>query len=320
MIYKSINGINVSSIVLGTDTFGTATDTDTAFALMDSFFECGGNTIDTAHVYGCHYGGSEGDSERTIGRWLKLHAVRSDVIISTKCAHPRPETMNISRLSRHEIESDVDESLKALGTDYIDILWLHRDDTGVESEGIIDTLSSLVKKGKIRCFGTSNWRTERIDEANRYAEAVNKNAFSASQIKWSAARSAPDFKDDPTLVEMDGVQYEYYKRKKMPVFAFASQAKGFFQKFCAGGEKALSEKARKRYLCEENIKRCESILKICEEHQISLSAAVVAVLTSNTDFDTAAIVGCKSIEQLKDTLGGADCVLNYNEVKHILNV
>ena len=317
MIYKKVGDMDISSIVLGTDTFGTLTDRECAFALMDKFCGLGGNTIDTARVYGCHNGGSSGDSERVIGEWLKSRNMRGKVIISTKCAHPRLETMGINRLSKNEIEADVDASLSALGIERIDILWLHRDDKNVNADGIIDVLDGLVKKGKVHAFGTSNWTTERICEANKYAGENGKSMFSASQIKWSAARSAPDYADDPTLVEMDAEQYGYYKKTKMPVFAFASQAKGFFHKYCAGGEAALSPKARQRYLCEENIKRSAMLAEICGRYGISLSAAVVAALTSNTEFDTAAIVGCKNTMQLEDTMCGADCVLDYDEVKKI---
>jgi aryl-alcohol dehydrogenase-like predicted oxidoreductase len=152
MNFKYVNGIKVSSIVLGSDSFGTIIDEQTAFSLMDKFCSFGGNTIDTARIYGAHFGGDAGDSEAVIGKWLSKRGKREDVVISTKCAHPNLATMDISRLSKKEIEDDVDKSLVTLKTDYIDILWLHRDDINVSVDEIIDTLDGLVKKGKIRRF------------------------------------------------------------------------------------------------------------------------------------------------------------------------
>ncbi len=309
MIYKDIAGMKVSSLVFGGDTMGSGTDEKTAFMLFDKAMELGCNTIDTARSYGCFDGGKVGDSERTIGKWLRERGGRDKIILSTKCAHPISGQMDINRLSKAEIVSDVDASLKDLETDYIDILWLHRDDVRLPVEPIMDTLDELVKSGKVRAVGTSNWTAKRIALANEYAKNAGKTAISASQIKWSAASSSPDFEDDPTLVEMDEAEYEFYKKTKMPVFAFASQAKGFFQKYHKGGEAALSEKARARYLCEGNIERYHKLLEICDKYDITLSAAIVASLTSNKDFDTVAIVGCKTVEQVVDTFSGADVVI-----------
>ena len=100
--------------------------------------------------------------------------------------------MDVNRLSRREIESDLDESLKALGTDVIDIYWLHRDDTSYPVEDIMQTLSLLAEKGKVRAVGCSNWGTARIEEANRAAKKNHFNPFSASQIQWSLAASTPE--------------------------------------------------------------------------------------------------------------------------------
>ena len=319
MIFKTVgDNIKVSSLALGADTFGTDTSEADSFLLMDQYFELGGNTIDTARVYGSHYGGGDGVSELTIGKWLSERKRRDKVIISTKCAHPPLDSMTTGRLSKQEIESDIDGSLRALGTDYIDILWLHRDDVSRSVEEIVDTLDEMVKKGKIRCYGGSNWKAQRFAPANEYAKRAGKPGFAASQIKWAAAVSAPGYDDDPTLVEMDKAEYRYYSEAKMPVFAFASQAKGFFQKYHKGGADALSAKASQRYLCDENLAMYEKLVQLSKAHEIPLSAAVVSVLTSNTDFDTVAIVGCKTPEQLKDTMSGADVVLPYSEMKTLL--
>ena len=150
MIFKTIHDIKVSSIVLGTDTFGTDTSEAESFALLDNFLELGGTTVDTARVYGCHYGGGDGISELTVGKWLASRKCRDRVVISTKCAHPPLDSMTTGRLSREEIESDIDASLRALGVDYIDILWLHRDDTSRSVEEIVDTLNLKLEGGALR--------------------------------------------------------------------------------------------------------------------------------------------------------------------------
>lgn len=314
MNYKNFGNLKITDIVMGTDCFGAEMEPALCENLLDLYVEHGGNTIDTARSYSIWSGDfTPGQSERVIGPWLKKRGKRDDLVISTKCAHPAStKRMDIPRLSEQEIISDVEDSLKDLGTDYIDILWLHRDNESVPVSGIMEALHKLVKQGKVLNIGASNWTAKRIKEANEYAKANNLTQFSASQIKWALAKTSPTSKVDPTLVEMTKEEYEFYKESKMPVFAFASQAKGFMYKMAKGGENALSEKARERYFCPENVERFEKVMLYCKETGISLESASLSSLISNPYFDTAAIVGCKNKEQLLSSLNGAKTKVDYS--------
>ena len=299
--------ITASSICLGTDYFGSSVPKETAFAMMDIYRAAGGTVLDTARIYGREV--ENGASERTIGAYLKERSCRKNVTIITKCAHPAPGQMDISRLSPEEIEADIDESLKALGIDVIDLLFLHRDDITIPVDGIIETLNRMVKKGKIRAFGASNWKAERIFEANRFAKKNKLMGFCASQIKWSLAKTNPAYPEDPTLVEMNNTELARYQEENFPVFAFASQAKGFFQKYKAGGEKALSEKAAARYLFQENISRYARVKVLANELNTTVSAVVLAYLVSQPGLPVFPIIGCKTPEQLENSL--TDCGLTF---------
>ncbi len=319
MIFKSLStGMQISHIVLGTDGFGVGVEQKDAFGMMDRYAELGGNTLDTARIYGMQSPGGPSASEIVIGNWLADRGGRDKIVLSSKCAHPPLGNMTQNRLSEREIERDIDDSLRMLKTEYIDIMWLHRDDVKVPVAGIIDTMNRMVKKGKIRIFGASNWCAQRLADAQSYAHRSGQQGFCASQIKWSAAITRPDYIDDPTLEEMNKAHYNYYKETKMPVFAYASQAKGFFSKYHAGGEAALSDKARARYLCKQNTDTYRKLLKLCKELDISLAAAAVCTLTSNPDFATMAIAGCKNTAQLEDTMAGADLTLPEDIVKDIM--
>ena len=149
-----IEEMQLTNIVLGTDGYGERISEETGTALLDFYINQGGNVIDTARMY------TGGLSEEIIGRYLHTAKQRSKVYISTKCAHPPLDNMAQNRLSKEEIESDIDASLKALQTDVIDIIWLHRDDTSVAVEPVIDALNLMVQKGKIRHFGASGHMTE----------------------------------------------------------------------------------------------------------------------------------------------------------------
>ena len=313
MIKKDFGGkLSISSVVLGCDGLGYDFDKKSWFELFDEYVALGGTTLDTARMY------CDGESEEMIGNWVKERNSRHSVEISTKCAHPPVNDMKKSRLSREDIFSDVEKSLTALKTDYIDILWLHRDDTSLDVEPIIDSLNELIKQGKILSFGSSNWGFERIKKANDYAKKSGQDGFIASQIKWCIAHSAPDFKDDPTLIEMNKEEYKFYKESKLGVFAFASQAKGFFYKYDQGGIDALSPKAKQRYYSKENVEIYHKLKEICQKENISLTAAVLSSLTSNTDFNTVAIAGCKNANQVLTSMQAADTTLYYNEILNIL--
>lgn len=302
MIYREIDGVSVSSLILGTDYYGSTLTKKECFKMYDIFSDFGGNHIDTAHLY------VNGESERILGSWLREHG-RDGIYVATKGAHPPLDNMTKSRLTRRDIRSDLEESLTRLGIDYIDLYWLHRDNSDADTGEVIEILNECIKEGKIRSIGCSNWRGERIAQANEYAKNHGLKGFAASQIKWSFALTNPQYHDDPTLVEMNETEYEFYKTSALPVAAFASQGKGFFSKLDKLGIDGLADKAKERYLCDENLKRFEKVKNISEKYGISVAAAVLALLTSNKEVTAMPIIGCKNEEQLLDSLSASDVVL-----------
>lgn len=309
--------LTVSPIALGTDVYGLVLSENEAYSMIDAYIGLGGNLIDTALVYSDWEPGEKARSEKLIGRYLKKSGNRKNLVISTKGAHPVPGHMDVSRLSEKDIRGDMEKSLINLGVDYVDIYWLHRDAADADIAEICHTLDALVKEGKTRYIGMSNWRAERIAEYNAYAKEHGLAKVFSSQIQYSLAKSIPE-NNDPTLVLMNDEEYSFFKKNKMPVFAYASQAKGFFQKLERGGVAALSEKASTRYLSEENLQRFERVKKIAKEHGVSCGEAALAALISNNDFETVAIVGCKNTAQLTESLKAADTLISQAEIDYIV--
>src|SRR5947209_8447254 len=187
MQYKRIpnTSLSPSTICLGTALFGTDVDEVTAFELLDTFFEHGGTFLDTAHAYGEWVPGGIGQSERTLGKWLKERGLRQQVLVATKGAQPYEATPHLPRLSHDDIVSDLDDSLRCLQIDTIDLYWLHRDDPTRPVADILATLNEQVAQGKIRYFGCSNWRLPRIQEAMQYAAQQQSTGFVGNQLMWS---------------------------------------------------------------------------------------------------------------------------------------
>ena len=284
-----LKDMSLSNIVLGTDGYGERIDKKTAFSIMDLYTQNGGNVIDTARLY------TNGTSESYVGEFIS--GIRDNLYISTKCAHPPLSDMSHNRLNEIDIEYDIDTSLKTIGIDYIDIVWLHRDDLSVSVEPIIDIMNKMVKKGKIRYFGASNWTYQRIDEANKYADKTNQSGFIASQPLYNMATRTKVW--DSTLVCLEGEEKAKYDKSHFPVFAFSSQAKGFFEKYSQG---TLSEKAKERYLNDNTLKTYELIKKSAQESGNTISYTALSMLIKQSNFDVFPIIGPSNVEQLKSTL------------------
>ncbi len=289
MNYIKLCDMNLSQTVLGTDGYDERIDKKTAFSLMDYYLENGGNIIDTARLY------CGGKSEKTVGEFIKT--IRDDVFISTKCAHPVSfDDLSKSRLEKEDIEFDVNESLKALDIERIDILWLHRDDEDKPVGPTIDILNGLVKEGKVRFFGASNWSYDRIKEANQYAQMSNQMGFCASQGLYNLATRSKVW--DYKLCYIDE-EKDKYDNDDIPVFAFSSQAKGFFEKYATN---ELSPKARDRYLNEHSIHTFNIIKTRAEEENATISSMALKMLCEQSDFDVFPIIGPSKLSQLKSTL------------------
>ena len=309
MKYNQIKGTHIEAcpLVLGTDYYGKTIPESTAYELMEVFCEKGGNLIDTAHVYSDYLPGEKHMSEKVIGRWLnksgKKKELGKNLYIATKGGFPVVGDMHASRLSYREVKSDLEESLECLQVDVVDLYWLHRDNKNIPAEEIAGWMDEFVKTGKIKSYGVSNWTSQRIGELT---EASIRNGFAqpvASQIRWSLAITEKDKREDDTLVEMEPSEYDYYKERNYSVFAFSSQAKGFFAKLKKNGDEYIKPegKAGARYFNEQNIKSYESLLPICEKYGMTSMQAALAWLTY-APFPVFPIIGCKSTEQLKNSM------------------
>ncbi len=301
-------GKKSSKILLGTAYFGDTISKVEAFAMMDAYYELGGRHIDTAHLY------ADGESEKVVGKWLKDRKP-ADMFVSTKGGYYEPDLKELPRINEKEIRSDLEKSLNALGVPQIEFYWLHRDDENTPVSEIIELMNHLVEEGKIKKFGASNWRSERIFLANEYAKENNLMGFSASQIRFNPAYCLGE---RGGLVGMDAKEFSFYRQNNMPVVAYSSQAKGFFSKMAEQGEDSLSEKAKKRYFCEENLRRLEIIKKIAKMHHCSVASAVCGVLCSISEVDVFPVIGGRTVSQIADSMPGADITVSSEEIRELL--
>ncbi len=307
MRYSDAFGEKASKMFLGTAYFGDGISEEDAFAIMDKFREMGGTHIDTARLY------AKGKSEEIVGKWLKDRNA-TEMHVFTKGGYYEPDAGEASRVTQKDITSDLQESLKALGTDCIEFYWLHRDDRVIEPEVVAELMNKFIAEGKIKKFGASNWQSDRIKAVNEYASSRKLIGFSASQIRFNPAYCLGE---RGGLVGMNRDEFRFYKDLGMPVVAYSSQAKGFFSKVAKHGVDSLSEKAKKRYLCEENLAKLEVMKSLAVKYNCSVGAIVCGAMCSINCPDTFPVIGGSRVSQIEDSMSGADVQLTENELKMI---
>ena len=272
-------------------------------ALLDHYFERGGNAIDTAYGYG------GGICERAIGRWIELRRLRGRIVIIGKGGHTPHNYPEF-------VDRQIRESLERLRTDYIDIYFLHRDNPEVPAGEFVDCLNAHREAGRIRAFGGSNWTPERIDAANRYAAAKGMAGFAASSPNFSLARwNEPMWSPDCTTARDSG-PFAWYLQRKMPVFAWSSQATGFFSgRFKPGDESKLPPRHPARvWFNEDNFRRLERARELARKKGVTATRIALAYVLCQP-LDIYALIGPRTLEESRDSLQAPGLSLSGDEMR-----
>lgn len=305
-----------SVLCLGTADYGAKIPHEDAFALLNAFVDAGGTFIDTAEIYNDWVAGEKSRSEKIIGEWLAQRGGRDRLVIATKGAHPRLQSMNVPRMGRADIEHDLNASLKNLRVNVIDLYWLHRDDTSTPVEEIVTTLNAQVRAGKIKHFACSNWRADRIHAANAFAASRGLQGFVANQPMWSLAHVPQAALADQTCVVMDDAMRAMHAETKLACVPYSSQANGYFQK-ASGGATSLTQKGN--YAGDVNAQRARRVQQLAQEIGMTISEVVLAYLLSQP-FAVFPIIGCRTLDQLRDTLSAHDKRLTPAQVAFLARV
>lgn len=283
--------LKVSGLCLGCVEYGSGMSWEESKRQLELFYSHGGNFLDTAHIYADWKAPERAASEKTIGRWMKQTGKRHDIVISTKGAHPHLETMELSRVLPDCIRLDLEESLKALETDYIDLYFLHRDNEALPVEEILGTLEEARGQGKIRWYGCSNWKLSRIQEADRLAADGNFPGFVCNQLMWSLAVVNREAIHDKTLVMMDEDTFAYHMKTGKSAMAYTSIAHGYLSKRQDGVK--MFPGLRNEYDNESN----EEILKLLAQYGIPAEEAAFAYFAGQP-FNAVPIASFRTEKQL----------------------
>jgi aryl-alcohol dehydrogenase-like predicted oxidoreductase len=267
-----------------------------SFALLDDVFAQGGTTFDTAHKY------AGGDSERTFGRWVRDRGLREEVVVIGKGAHHNEDR---KRVTPFDITADLYDSLARLGFDHIDLYLLHRDDPSVPVGPIVEVLNEHKEEGKIHAFGGSNWRPERLREANDYARKNGLTPMVASSPNLSLA---VQFEEPwPDCVSLSGDEAKedrrWYEETRMPLFTWSSLAGGFFSgRFTRDNLDAfdayLDKICVETYCYEENFGRLDRAGVLAREKGLSVPQVALAYVLDQP-LEIFALVGCNTGDEFR---------------------
>jgi aryl-alcohol dehydrogenase-like predicted oxidoreductase len=275
---------SLSRLVLGTMLLTESDD-----GVLDEYVRLGGNAIDTARVY------EDGDSERALGEWLSRQpsAARERLVIVSKGAHPNGAR---KRVTPEEIERDLRESVELLHGP-IDLYLLHRDDPSVPVGTIVEALNALREAGLIRAFGTSNWTTARIDEANAWAAEHGLEGFCLSSQHLSLATQNEEQWDD-TRSANEPETFAWHERTQTPLLAWSAQARGYF--FGRDGSEVL-----RVYDNEVNRERRRRAEQLGE--RLGFTASQVALAWAlEQPFPVYACFGARTADQVREACGALE--------------
>jgi len=306
--YLGRTGLKVSELCLGAMTFGRESTEEVSYQILDCFVESGGNFIDTADVY------SQGVSEEILGRWLKSKH-RDDFVIATKVRFAMGSGPNDIGLSRKHIFAAVEASLRRLNTSYIDLYQVHMWDPGTPIEETLSALDQLVKSGKVRYLGASNYAGYQLQKAIDLSRQLGWELFACLQPLYNLLDRSFEWELGP-VCEAEGVG----------VIPWSPLRGGWLSgKYQRGMSKPLPdtriEEAGKRgwgeawelYANERTWQVIETLTAIATELQ-KTPAQVALNWLLQKPVVTAPILGARTLAHLDDNLGATGWLLRPEQV------
>ena len=323
--YIGKTGLRVSSICMGTMTFGSSTSKDEAFKILDKAYDRGINFFDTAELYPVSPKKETiGNTEKIVGEWLKTKP-RDSVILATKIAGAAsgwfvpPVRHGLTAIDSFHIKKAIEDSLRRLQTDYIDLYQMHWPDTIVPIEESLKAFDALVKEGKVRYIGTSNDSAYGLTKANEISKYKGYARFESIQNNFSLLN--PRFHDELANV---------CRLENISLLPYSPMAGGVLSgKYCGGfypeGSRFatyLKESNKRvqamayRFVNERTLEATKKYLELAKEYEVSPVTLAISY-SKHFDFVASTIVGARKIEQLDDSLKTFDFKISNELLKRI---
>ena len=302
------SGLEVAPLAFGGNVFGWTVDESTSFTLLDAFVDADFNLIDTADVYSIWVeGNSGGESETIIGKWLKRSGKRAKVVIATKVG--KEMGPNSQGLSKAYILQAVEDSLQRLQTDYIDLYQSHADDPETPFEETLETYDQLIKQGKVRVIGASNYSAQRQAESLEVSEKTGYPRYESLQPLFNLYDRADYEKELEPLC----------REKGLGVISYFSLASGFLTgKYRSKDDLSKNPRGNivEKYLNERGFRIVETLNKVAQQNNMTPAKVALAWLISQPTI-TAPIASATNLEQLSELIEAATIELNPSVIEQL---
>ena len=300
------SGLEVMPLAFGGNVFGWTINESTSFRLLDEFVAAGFDLIDTADIYSTWVPGNQGgESETIIGKWMKQKANRRDVIIATKVGLDM--TPDKKGLSKAYILRAVEDSLRRLQTDYIDLYQAHQDDPETPLEETLSAFAALIKQGKVRAIGASNYTAERLAGSLQISEQLGVSRYESLQPQYNLYDRA-DYEAtlEPLCLE-----------KRLGVIPYYALASGFLTgKYRSEADLSKSPRGEgiKKYLNDRGFRILKALDRVAEQHDSTPARVALAWLMARPSI-TAPIASATSLDQLADLIEATKLELDHAAVE-----
>jgi aryl-alcohol dehydrogenase-like predicted oxidoreductase len=308
-------GLKVSALCLGTMNFGWSADEATSFAILDAAFDAGVNFLDTADIYSYWVAGNRGgESEAIFGKWLKGRD-RREIVLATKVRGPMWEGVNGQGLSRAHILQAVEDSLRRLQTDYIDLYQVHYPDDETPLDETLAALDALVQSGKVRYLGASNYPAWLLMKSLWVSDASSYARFDCLQPHYSLLNRG-EFERELRDACLD---------QGIGVIPYSPLAAGFLTgKYSRHNRHADTSRAEsgliKRLLADERaFGVLETAQAIASEHGAPVAHVALAWQLAQPVI-TAPIIGARTVAQLHELLGAVNMQLSSEQIERLNGV
>lgn len=302
------SGLKVAPIAFGGNVFGWGADENTSFALLDAFVDAGFNLVDTADAYSAWVPGNQGgESETILGRWFQRSGKRDKVVLATKVAKwaERPG------LSADNIAAAVEDSLRRLQTDVIDLYQAHEDDESVPLETTLAAFGRLIEQGKVRAIGASNYSAKRLRDALKVSADYKLPRYETLQPEYNLYDRA-GYEDG-----LEAVASEH----GLGVISYYSLASGFLTGKYRSADDAGKSTSRGsgvvgKYVNPRGLRILEALDDVAASHKATPAQVALAWLIAQPTI-TAPIVSATSVAQLQDVLAAAKLTLSATELAQL---
>ncbi len=302
------SSLEVSPITFGCNVFGWTADEKTSFALLDAWVDAGFNFLDTADVYSrWHTGNSGGESETIIGKWLKARGNRDKIVLATKLGiEMGPGKKGLSRVY---MRTAVEDSLRRLQTDYIDLYQSHRDDPETPIEETLSAYADLIKAGKVREIGASNFSADRLAESLKVSSTKGLPRYQSLQPQYNLMERAG----------FEGALEDLCLAEKIGVIGYYSLASGFLTgKYRSKAD--IEGRARgpgvAKYLTDFGLGVIKALDEVAARYEAKPGQIALAWLIARPSV-TAPIASATSLEQVAELVEAAEIELDADSIAMI---